>query len=271
MPYARPVRQIKSKPVTRGPAVRPGGGAGSSTLYQEGAPGPKKTAPVDPNAGIGAGQGTGAGAGGGANLGAAVQKLAASPTFQAKVMNSGGGPQVQGAPAKPAWQQLQELGIGGQGSAQANQAMLAAEQAKRVPVPVTNNMVTTPQVAGPETQTNTSMLSFPPPAAGPGAEQQPINLGAPGPGASFDPRVANSAAGGFRGPDLFGGGDPGVRARLKQGLMQQQARPASPLGGNPDAPGAVDGGMGAGSSGDFSAFMRPQPRFGRVPGIQQAR
>lgn len=268
MPYARPaVRQVKPKPTFSKPVVQPGGGGGSSTLNQEGAPGPKKPAPADPNAGIGGGQGSGAGGmGGGAGLQAAVQKLSASPTFQAQVLSSGGQPtpgtfQSPTAPqGQPAWQALAGMGIGGQGSAAANKARLAAELAKRAGGAPQSGPVVAPPPDHISTETSTPVLSFP---------------GAPAPGGAPQPGNPNGEQPiNFDRPQLFGGGDPGVRARIRQGLMQQARTPA-PLSSAPDPAGAIDGGMGPGSSGDFTAFggggFQRRPMVGRVPGIAQAR
>lgn len=202
MPYVRPNNQgTRSGPERGGVAARPAKPVGGPT---------ERSLPVTPQGGGGFMP---------PDLMATVEKLKASPTFQAQVMGganpqqaataAGAAPLPGGAggpggdpgamPAgKPAWQQLQEIGIGGQGSAQANKAMLAERQAAQ------------------------------PSPGGIPVGAQPMPGGAPPSGGIMDPgQVRNAVMDSQPNPGLFGGGNMGVRNRMKQNLMAQR-QPAAP-------------------------------------------
>lgn len=245
MPYARskggnsmtrkPAVQQPNMQGTRGGpgrggvAARPAAGGGAGLPSGVVLPGRKPTLMDEDPRGL-LNPAGGLNPGGGASppdMSAMVEKLKASPTFQAQVLQgadpqqaaeaAGAPPMPGGAGApKPAWQQLQEMGVGGQGSAAANKAKLAEIQAAQQPTPGGVPVGAQPMPGGP------------PPSGGimdPG-QARGISMPGGGFGAGGVPIFSSSQAQGIK--DMFGGGNMGVRNRMKQNLMalRQPAAPA---------------------------------------------
>lgn len=183
------------------------------------------------------------------------------------------------APPKPAWMQLREQGIAGQGSAAANKAALAGQMTRSGPImdpsrmrpgggmaprPMTPEMVAQAQAAGPQGAARTDMpgarpMPAPPMGLGPGANpsgdwktmladqgalggQVSAENQGPGGGGWSPERMAG--AGGFEGPGNgmppgLGGLPPEIMQRLQAMRMPQQ-------GGAPGMPPDPSGGRGFG-------------------------
>ncbi len=172
------------------------------------------------------------------------EQLSKSPTFNAEVLQappSRGPAALPPAPAKPAWQQLRERGITGQGSAAANKAALAEAQASD------------PLMSASAQPDAGRSLPNPAIAAGATAFERPpaeVNAGGPPPGVptppgatwTADPSMADTGGGMFVGAD----GRP----------VDYNGQPVFAGGAQPPAGGAVPGTTPDALRGALDADMR---------------